>query len=356
MAKEARDEHKLRAVEFGDDWRFVYPASERHWETLCELEDQLDARKVKYETVIAHINGALEQTPEWIEGLTLRGEMHEQLGRPAEAEADYRTAYELGTGALPEGFNDKLIWGDLNNRPFLRAASAYAHLLVQQQRYKDAIPLLRRILKWNPNDNQGVRYTLGPALLRAGRAVQAQSVLRRTADENPAMRYELGLVQIEGEAWIEAATTLRRGGIENPYITPMLCGMKVPAPMALRMGCNLNDRSGALYYTRQWAARWRSNQEATDFLWWLYTHPKVMAERAAVLGPVEELLWEHEPARRGAIIEQHNNRVAAIDDSLSEVIVTRRWDGRNTPDYPWRVLRERQEQWDRGPFGDAGQS
>ena len=321
MAKKTRDEQKLRVVEFGGDWRFESPASEQNWETLCGLEDQLDAGTIRYETVIARINGALEKTPKWIEGLTLRGAMHEELDRPAEAEADYRAAYELGTGALPEGFSDQLIWLDLNNRPFLHAASAYAHLLVRQQRYKDAIPLLRRVLKWNPDDNQGVRYTLGPALLRAGRPAEAQSVLRRTAGENPAMRHELGLAQIEGGAWIEAATTLRRGGIENPYITPTLCGMKAPAPMALWLGCNLNDRSGALDYTRQWAARWRSNQEATDFLWWLYTHPSVLAERAEALGPVEELLWEREPAKGGPIIERCNNRLAVIDDGLSEAIV-----------------------------------
>ncbi len=355
MAKETRD-HKLRVVEFGDDWQFESPVSERHWDTLCRLEDQLDAGTIEYKAVIARIDAALAQTPEWIEGLTLRGAMHEELDRPAQAEADYRAAYELGVGALPEGFDDQLIWLDLNNRPFLRAASAYAHLLVRQQRYKDAIPVLQRILEWNPEDNQGVRCTLGPTLLRAGRPAQAQSALRRMVGENPAMRHELGLAQIEGGAWIEAATTLRRGGIENPYITPMLCGMKAPAPMALWLGCNLNDRSGALDYTRQWAARWRSNQEARDFLWWLYTHPKVLAERAEALGPVEELLWEHDPAKRGSIIERRNNRVAVIDDALSEAIVTKRWDGRNAPDYPWRVLRKRQERWDRGPFGDACQS
>ena len=196
MAKETCDALKLRVAEFGDDWRFESPASERHRETLCGLEDQLDAGTIEYETVIARNNGALKPTPEWIEGLALRGAMHEELDRPAEAEADYRAAYELGAGALPEGFNDQLIWLDLNNRPFLRAASAYAHLLVRQQRYKVAIPLLRRVLKWNPDDNQRVGYTLGPALLRAGRPAQAQCALRRTAGENPAMRHELGYLRV----------------------------------------------------------------------------------------------------------------------------------------------------------------
>ena len=346
MNSENQDETRLQFGHDGKEGRFWSPAADQHQEKLYELEDRLDAGTIAYPTVIEALDEMLGQTPEWIDGLTLRGDMYEQIGRPEKAEADYKHAYGLGTGAMPEDFKGRVIWLELDNRPFLRAASAYAHLQVQQERYKEAIQVLRRILKWNPNDNQGIRYSLGPALLRAGRMRQAETALRKCAEENPAMRYELGLVQIQRKAWIEAATTLRHAGIENPYIAQMLCGMAEPAPMALWLGSNLNDHSGARDYVTQWGTHWKDEAEARDFLWWLHTHPKVMRERAEALEPVEELLWEHDPAERGPIIERGNSRQARIDDALSTAIVRQRNDGRNGTGYPWRVLRKRRERDD----------
>lgn len=130
--------------------------------------------------------------------------------------------------------------------------------------------------------------------------------------------------------------------------------MKAPPPMPLWLGCNLNDRSGALDYTREWGARWIANREGTDFAWWLYTHPRIMKERAEALAPVEELLWEQDPLERGPIIDQRNSKLARINDTLSEAIVSERHDGWNPRDYPWRVLRKRQDEWDRGPLGEHG--
>ena len=49
-----------------------------------------------------------------------------------------------------------------------------------------------------------------------------------------------------------------------------------------------------------------------------------MAERAAVLAPLEELLWEQDVTRRHALIDQRNTVGAGIDDALSKQIVVRR--------------------------------
>ncbi len=158
------------------------------------------------------------------------------------------------------------------------------------------------------------------------------------------MRYELGLAQFEDEKYVDAATTLRHAGIENPYIAEHLTGNLFPEPMPLWLGSNLHDYEGAYDYEEHWSKRWEENGEATDFLRWLHTHPRVMAERAAALAPVEELLWEQDVPRRHALIEKQNAVRAGIDDALSKEIVVRRELHGHGTDYPWRLLRARREE------------
>ena len=45
--------------------------------------------------------------------------------------------------------------------------------------------------------------------------------------------------------------------------------------------------------------------------------------------------------------------MAAIDDTLSTEIVVPEDDGQGPADWPWRVIRRRQDAWDRGPFGEG---
>lgn len=54
----------------------------------------------------------------------------------------------------------KLLWGYLENRPYLRAMQCQAEILEEVGKKEEAIELYRLLLKLNPNDNQGVRYVL----------------------------------------------------------------------------------------------------------------------------------------------------------------------------------------------------
>ena len=338
------NQESVQVVWHIDGWVVVASESEKQRELQYRLEDGLDNGTLSPRAAITALNRALMTSPDWLEGLLLRGDLYGELEEQAQRARDYQQGYELCMAALPSNFKGPLPWLNIDNRTFLRVVAAWGLELVDQEQYKDAIPVLRKILRWNRNDNQGIRYILGPALLRAGRRQQALTTLAKTAGENPAMRYELGLAQIESSKYIDAATTLRRAGIENPYIAEHLTGTPFPGPMPLRLGCNLNDYDGAYDYVRQWSKRWEHNHEATDFLRWLHTHPRVMAERAAALAPVEELLWEQDPSRRRAIIETRNAVLAGVDGALSkEIVILRELHGHGT-NYPWRLLRAEREQ------------
>jgi len=54
----------------------------------------------------------------------------------------------------------EMLWGDMDNRAHMRAVQYRADLYVDGGEEDKAIELYKLLLKLNPNDNQGVRYTL----------------------------------------------------------------------------------------------------------------------------------------------------------------------------------------------------
>ena len=84
-----------------------------------------------------------------------------------------------------------------------------------------------------------------------------------------------------------------------------------------------------------YAELWRRIPDAMAFLRWLYTHPKILAERAAVLECREELLWEHEFEQRRQLVDREEATLKKIDDSLSAEIVRDRDDRHGRSVSPW---------------------
>ena len=140
---------------------------------------------------------------------------------------------------------------------------------------------MEQLLQWNPNDNQGVRLIIGSEYLRAGDRAMAGKVLREHADEYPPYRYELGLLHLQKQKWAEAATSLRHGFVNNPYIPEILCGNPAPMPLRIWEGSNWQGAETAREYVGEYGELWRWTADALEFLRWLHTHPRVMAERAA---------------------------------------------------------------------------
>lgn len=54
----------------------------------------------------------------------------------------------------------RMLWGEIDNRASMRAVQYRADLYADEGEREKAIALYRLLLKLNPNDNQGVRYTI----------------------------------------------------------------------------------------------------------------------------------------------------------------------------------------------------
>lgn len=70
-----------------------------------------------------------------------------------------KNAYDKTLKKFPT-WPEEMLWGDMDNRAYMRAMQYRADLYADDGEKEKAIELYRLLLRLNPNDNQGVRYTL----------------------------------------------------------------------------------------------------------------------------------------------------------------------------------------------------
>ena len=204
------------------------------------------------------------------------------------ARACYERIVAIAHELLPKGFKGTLSAERGDNDLVLSAAYRLADARLATGENDDGIALLRRILAWNPDDQQGVRYRLGSDMLRAGSEGGALGYIDRYEDEYPPYRFERALIEIGRKAWSHAATTLRRGFAANPYIAGILLhDGSVPPALPIAHG-RFEDRETANEYAEAYGKAWREG-EALAFLNWLHNHPAVLRERAQRMHTASEL-------------------------------------------------------------------
>ena len=241
---------------------------------------------------------------------------------------------------MPGDFDGYIEWSSLENRPFLRSMHGAVLCYLQLRQRRNAVRLMKKMLKWNPNDNQGVRFLIGSEYLRLDEVDQARSIFENEADHYPPYHYELALLHLGNREWIAAATSLRRGFAANGYIAELLIGYLDPQPLAIWHGGNLWEPETAVDYVRRYGSLWRRSSFSISFLRWLHNHSKVLSERAAIQECLEELLWEHDFDKRGVILRRHDEVLDGIDDRLSAEIVVKRQDRAGRAVYPWQYVIE----------------
>jgi len=88
--------------------------------------------------------------------------------RPKDAIRHYEVGLRIGELSLGDGFDGVLLWGHIDNRPFLRCMHSYGLCLWRVGRFNEAERVFDRMLWLNPSDNQGVRFLIDD--VRAGTA------------------------------------------------------------------------------------------------------------------------------------------------------------------------------------------
>ncbi len=197
----------------------------------------------------------------------------EESHAPEEARALYEKGVAAGERALGPGvFAEETghFWGIVTTRPYMRARFGLAQCLEALNRRDEAIEHYRELIRLNPGDNQGVRYSFLAALLLAGRDDDAATLLDQFGDEPTALwRYGRALsVFRRGGDSRAARERLREALRTNRHVPRHLTGDSEwpgPEPASYAPG----SREEAVICDAELGEAWRATPDAAR---WLHAH------------------------------------------------------------------------------------
>ncbi|MBX3200584.1 MAG: tetratricopeptide repeat protein [Labilithrix sp.] len=136
------------------------------------------------------------------------------------AEEHFRAAVDGGEQRI-ERDGAQVPWAILENRPYLRALGNLALALAEQRKWPEALAIHQRILKLNPDDNQGVRYLIGVEHLHVGDNQGAIKAFEKCLGEEVGCAFGLALARFGASGpSADIGEPLLRGFAENRYVAP----------------------------------------------------------------------------------------------------------------------------------------
>jgi tetratricopeptide (TPR) repeat protein len=203
----------------------------------------------------------------------------EQASDPETARGLYTQGVAVGERALgPRTFEDEVghFWGMVQTRPYMRARFGLARCLEELGQVGEAIGHYQELLRLNPNDNQGVRDVLLPALLATGRDGEAGALLQQFEDDvSAAWKYGWALwaFRREGDSQL-ARDRLREAVRANRHVPKYLSGKAEwpgPLPASYAFGSEeeavlcadeLGDAWRATPGAERWLAAWKPKKKS----------------------------------------------------------------------------------------------
>ncbi len=210
---------------------------------------------------------ALERSPDCADAYVL---LAEETRDPREARRLYEQGVRAGERALGQRvFQDEVghFWGILETRPYMRARQGLAAVLWHLGEREAALDHLRDLLRLNPGDNQGLRYTLATWLLAVGDDAALAQLLEQYPDEGSATwAYTRDLAAFRRHrAGSEADAALREALATNPFVPAYLLGLK-QLPRQLPAYVGLGDENEAVAYIAEAAEAWLATPQAIEWL------------------------------------------------------------------------------------------
>jgi tetratricopeptide (TPR) repeat protein len=168
-----------------------------------------------------------------------------------------------------EGFREAAgrFWRALETRPYMRAREGLALALWDSGRRDEAVRHLQEMLRLNPNDNQGLRYTLAGFLLFLDRNDEVAGLLEQFPDEGSATwAYTRAILAFRRQGDTEESRrALKAARKANKHVPAYLTGAKeVPAEGPGYYGHG--DENEAAMYVRGSLAGWKDTPGAVAWL------------------------------------------------------------------------------------------
>ncbi len=143
------------------EWIFDYPRLTMEVNDL--LHNAIDGMRSDARTAKAQFRRLIKDYPEFLDAyhhLALTWHWEGKLDKAGEV---WRQGIEFALKLFPAHFSmkeDRLEWGFVENRPFLRIYHGHGLSLLRQGETEKAREVFENLVALNPNDNQGVRALL----------------------------------------------------------------------------------------------------------------------------------------------------------------------------------------------------
>jgi len=151
-------------------------------EVLELLGDAIDWMDVNPRLAKSQFRRLIRDYPEFLDAYYHLALTWYREGRMDQAHRIWRKGAELALKVLPANFSmktDQLLWGFIENRPFLRLYFGYGLALMKRGEFERALEIFENTLSLNPNDNQGVRSFFVGCNFELGRPQAVLSICDR---------------------------------------------------------------------------------------------------------------------------------------------------------------------------------
>ncbi len=211
---------------------------------------------------------ALALSPDCADAYVLLAE--ETARKPQEARDLYQKGVEAGERAIgAETFEESVghFWGIVETRPYMRAREGLASVLWHMGEHQAAIEHLTEMLRLNPGDNQGLRYTLMQWLVETGANEQVSQLLEQYPDDGAAAWvYTQALWRFQQEGASDAANDALNDALTmNRFVPAYLLGQK-RLPQRLPEYVGMGDDNEAIAYAVDGLSAWHTIPGAVDWL------------------------------------------------------------------------------------------
>jgi len=251
-------------------WEFVYPDIYDNlmdeFSTGCEFYEQgnVDKAERAFQAVLA-------QMPDHLDAIHHLAIVLSERNSPDQARDLWEQAVRIGRKAFPEDFNlgrDRLEWGWLENRPFLRCLHGLALSRYDEGKIEEGLGLFQELLSLNPNDNQGARAMAIIALLKLGRLEDILKITKQyPGDMLPETLYGRALALFKLGRRREASTALREAVSYLPLVGKELLKIRHRLPRTARADVvTVGGADEAYYYWKQCGQFWEEDPGALEWL------------------------------------------------------------------------------------------
>ena len=199
--------------------------------------------------------------------------------------------YEKGVAAGERALGEEMFreqaghfWLILETRPYMRARYGLAESLWMAGRRDEAVAHLRDMLRLNPNDNQGLRYTLAAWLLLMDRNDELGRLLDQYPEGSALFAYSRALLAFRRQGDSEEARALLKAAKKaNKHVPAYLLGRK-SVPFESPPYYGLGDDNEAIVYAESFLSGWRATPGAID---WLRANERARGRKQSKEPPAE---------------------------------------------------------------------